>query len=189
MRLNLSRVFSDEITRRYFILNGFDGALTVLGVILGTYVAHVRNPVAVLGAGLGASVAMGLSGLFAAYMTEKAETSRRMKELERAMLRDLEGTVIAEATKRHILQAAVIDGVSPAATTILCLIPYVLVLQGFLGFDTAFGVALGINLLILAALGAYLGRISERNILYYAGVTIGLGIVVASVTILVVTLI
>ncbi len=189
MRPNLSRVFLDEITRRYFILNGFDGALTVLGVILGTYVAHVRNPVVVLGAGLGASVAMGLSGLFAAYMTEKAETSRRMKELERAMLRDLEGTVIAEASKRHILKAAVIDGVSPAATTILCLIPYILVLQRALSFDTAFAIALGINLLILAALGAYLGKISERNIFYYAGVTIGLGIVVASVTILVVTLI
>jgi len=189
LRLNLSRVFLDEITRRYFILNGFDGALTVLGVILGTYVAHVRNPVAVLGAGFGASVAMGLSGLFGAYMTEKAETSRRMKQLERAMLTDLKDTVIAEASKRHIVQAAVVDGVSPAATTILCLIPYILALQGFLGFDTAFAIALGINLIILAALGVYLGRISERNILYYAGITISLGIAVASVTILIVTLI
>ncbi len=189
MRLNLSRVFFDEITRRYFILNGFDGALTVLGVILGSYVADVRNPVAILGAGLGASVAMGLSGLFGAYMTEKAETSRRMKEIERAMLTDLQDTVIAEASRRHILKAAVIDGISPAATTILSLIPYILVLQKVLDFNTAFTLALAINLLILAVLGAYLGRISERNILYYAGVTIALGLVVATVTVLVVTLI
>jgi len=189
LRLNFSRVFLDEITRRYFILNGFDGALTVLGVILGSYVANVRNPVAILGAGLGASVAMGLSGLFGAYMTEKAETSRRMKELERAMLTDLKDTVIAEASKRHILKAAVIDGVSPAATTTLCLIPYILVLKNVLGFDAAFTLALGINLIILAALGAYLGRISERSLLYYAGVTIALGLVVAAVTVLVVTLI
>lgn len=189
MRLNFSRVFLDEITRRYFILNGFDGALTVLGVILGSYVVHVRNPVAILGAGLGASVAMGLSGLFGAYMTEKAETSRRMKELERAMLTDLQDTVIAEASRRHILKAAVIDGVSPAATTILSLIPYILALKRVLSFDSAFAFALGINLLILAALGAYLGRISDRSILYYAGVTIALGLVVAAVTVLVVTLI
>lgn len=189
MRLNFSRVFLDEITRRYFILNGFDGALTVLGVILGSYVAQVRNPVVVLGVGLGASVAMGFAGLFGAYMTETAESSRRMKKLERAMLTDLHDTVIAEASKRHVLKATTIDGASPVATTILSLVPYMLARLGILGFDTAFVLALGINLIILAALGVYLGKISERNVIYYATVTVVLGLVVASVTILIVTLI
>ncbi len=189
MKLNFSHLFQDEIVRRYFVLNGFDGALTVLGIILGSYVAHVRNPVQILGAGLGASVAMGLSGLFAAYLTEKAESERRMKRLERAMLTDLGDTVISEASRRHILRAALIDGVSPLLTTIMSLVPYMLVLEGFLGYDLSFTVSLGVNLLVLAALGAYLGRISGKSIFYYAGVTVVLGLVVASVTILIVTLI
>jgi hypothetical protein len=30
---------SEEIMRRYFVVNGFDGALTMLGLLMGFYVA------------------------------------------------------------------------------------------------------------------------------------------------------
>ncbi len=179
----------DEITRRYFILNGFDGALTVLGIILGSSVAHVVSPVTILGAGIGASVAMGFSGLFAAYMTEAAETSRRMQRLERAMLSDLDGTVIAEASRRHIFEAALIDGLSPLLTTLVCLVPYMLALWRLVDEEMAFTSALGVNVVVLALLGAYLGRISRGNALLYAGLTIVLGLSVALITIWLVALI
>jgi predicted membrane protein (TIGR00267 family) len=188
LRLRIAPVFFDEITRRYFILNGFDGGLTVLGIILGSYAANVRNAVAILGAGLGASIAMGLSGLFAAYMTEKAESSRRLQKLERAMLSDLEDTVIAEASRRQILRAAAIDGISPVATTIFSLMPYALAVVGVVSLDAAFTAALAVNLLTLASLGAYLGRISGKSVFYYAGLTVVLGLIVALITILIVGL-
>ncbi len=163
--------------------------MTVLGIILGSYAAHVRSPATILGAGLGASIATGLAGLFAAYMTEKAESSRRLQKLERAMLTDLQDSVIAEASRRQILKAALIDGVSPLAATILSLIPYMLALGKILSLDSAFGLALAINLLILAGLGAFLGRVSGKNVFYYAGLTLVLGLVVASLTIWFVSLI
>ena len=34
----------DEIARRYFVMNAFDGCLTILGIIVGAYVAGVLMP-------------------------------------------------------------------------------------------------------------------------------------------------
>jgi len=51
-----------SITRRYFVMNAFDGALTMLGVVIGAYIAG--------------SIAMGASGMSGAYMAEKAEREK-----------------------------------------------------------------------------------------------------------------
>ena len=61
------------ITRRYFVMNAFDGALTMLGVIFGAYVSGVLKPMIIISAGIAGSIAMGVSGMSGAYMTEKAE--------------------------------------------------------------------------------------------------------------------
>ena len=37
-----------DITRRYFVMNAFDGALTMLGVVIGAYVAGILNPAPIL---------------------------------------------------------------------------------------------------------------------------------------------
>ena len=41
------------IGRRYFIMNAFDGATTILGIVVGAYVAGVTNQFCVIGSGLG----------------------------------------------------------------------------------------------------------------------------------------
>jgi predicted membrane protein (TIGR00267 family) len=61
------------IARRYFVKNGFDGSMTMLGIIVGAWVVNVTQPEIVVTAGLGACLAMGISGISGAYMTERAE--------------------------------------------------------------------------------------------------------------------
>jgi hypothetical protein len=57
---------SRGIMRRYFVVNGFDGALTMLGVILG-FVTTDRVPLSVvIGACMGAAIALGVSGVSSA---------------------------------------------------------------------------------------------------------------------------
>ncbi|MDH5376372.1 MAG: hypothetical protein OEZ21_11250, partial [Candidatus Bathyarchaeota archaeon] len=57
------------ISRRYFIMNAFDGATTILGIVIGAYVAEITSEFLVIWSGLGATLAMGLSGFVGAYMT------------------------------------------------------------------------------------------------------------------------
>jgi len=65
-------------------MNGFDGAMTTFGIILGSWIAGVTKPEVVLLAGFGACLAMGVSGFFGALMAEKAERERHLKEMEEA---------------------------------------------------------------------------------------------------------
>lgn len=81
-----------EIARRYAAMNAFDGILTIMGVLLGNYTAHVTDAKIVITTGLATSVAVGVSGLWGAYLTESAERKRSLSELERSTLSDLSDT-------------------------------------------------------------------------------------------------
>lgn len=72
-----------EIARRYFAMNAFDGVLTIIGVLMGNLVAGVNSAQIVLSTGLTTSVAMGISGLWGAYLTESAERKRDLGELSK----------------------------------------------------------------------------------------------------------
>ena len=79
---------ASAIARRYFVMNAFDGALTILGVIVGAFMAREVDPRVIMGAGVGASLAMGISGAWGAYMAERAERRRSLKELENQMFKN-----------------------------------------------------------------------------------------------------
>jgi len=49
------------IARRYFVMNGFDGAMTIFGIVLGSWIAKVTKPEIILLAGFGACLAMGVA--------------------------------------------------------------------------------------------------------------------------------
>ncbi|MBS7635721.1 hypothetical protein KEJ37_00005 [Candidatus Bathyarchaeota archaeon] len=63
------------MARRYFVMNGFDGAMTIFGIILGSWMVGVIKPEVILLAGLGACLVMGVSGFFGAFMVEKPRGS------------------------------------------------------------------------------------------------------------------
>ena len=81
-----------EIARRYAAMNAFDGILTIMGVLLGCYTAHVRDPRVVVSTGMATALAVGISGLWGAYLTETAERKRSLGELEQSVLADLKST-------------------------------------------------------------------------------------------------
>ena len=54
------------ILRRYFVMNAFDGALTIFGVILGAFAAGITEFSLVVSIGLATSIAVGISGIWGA---------------------------------------------------------------------------------------------------------------------------
>jgi hypothetical protein len=75
-----------KIARRYFVTNGFDGALTMLGLTIGFYSSGGVPLRVAINACLGAAVALAASGLASAYVSEAAEREKELKELERALV-------------------------------------------------------------------------------------------------------
>src|SRR2546427_725832 len=84
----------DEITnvgpiiRRYFVIGAFDGALTVLGIIIGAYAvgASETHKALILSASIGAAVALAVSSAVGAYEAERVEKKLDIRTIERAML-------------------------------------------------------------------------------------------------------
>jgi len=172
------------IARRYFIKNGFDGSMTMLGIIIGSWSVGVTKPEIIVTAGLGACLAMGISGLFGAYMTEKAERQRQLKTLEAAMLTDLTDSIHNDASDFVSMYAAFIDGSSPILTGVISLVPFILALTGTLLIWDAYIVSVILTLITLFSLGLYLGRIAKANILLYGAQTVAAGIVTVAIVLL-----
>ncbi len=161
--------FSDlgEIGRRYFALNAFDGAMTTLGVIVGAHIGGNGSPSTIIGAGIGATIAMMVSGLTGAYMAEKAEREKDIREIEEAMFMDLSGTRLERALNYASIIAALIDGASPAAVSIVSLTPYILAVKTLIPVEYAAFLSIGIIFGLLFILGAYLGRLSGSGMVKY----------------------
>ena len=172
------------IARRYFIKNGFDGSMTLLGIIVGSWIVGVTKPEIIVTAGLGACLAMGLSGLFGAYMTEKAERTRHLKTLEATMLTDLSGSVISDASDFVSVYAAIVDGASPILTAVISLIPFILTLTGTFVIWDAYIVSFILTLATLFSLGLYLGRIAKENMLLYGAMTLAVGMLTVAIALL-----
>jgi predicted membrane protein (TIGR00267 family) len=174
----------NPIARRYFVKNGFDGSMTMLGIVVGSWIAGVTNPRIIVTAGLGACLAMGISGLFGAYMTERAERKRKLKTLEAAMITDLQDSIFEEASAFVSIYAAIVDGASPILTAIFSLIPFALTIRGTLLIWDAYIISFTVSLVALFLLGLYLGRIAKENILLSGVQTLAAGVITVVVAFL-----
>ena len=176
------------IARRYFFKNGFDGSMTLLGIVVGSWIAGVSSPWIIVASGFGACLAMGVSGLSGAYMTEKAERERNLKELEESMLTDLNDSLHGEASNFVSVFAALVDGLSPALTAIISIFPFILSMTGFLAMRDAYILSLVFTQIILFSLGLFLGKTAKANswkrLLYGGGMVIA-GLLVAVVVLLI----
>jgi predicted membrane protein (TIGR00267 family) len=169
------------ISRRYFIMNAFDGATTVLGVVVGAYVAGIPNELWIIWSGLGATLAMGLSGFTGSYMAEEAEGTKRLNSLEKSMLIELKDSVVGKASRFASLWAAIIGGGAPALTGGICLIPFLLSTSGLFPVELAVQISVGLALSIMFMLGALLGRISSRNMLVHGAKMLLVGLILTAI--------
>jgi len=160
-------------------MNAFDGALTILGVIVGFVVSGGGSPRLVLSAGVGASLAMGISGAVGAYMAETAERRQQLRELENHLFRSLEGSRIDRAAHQAALWVAFVDGISPALAAGIPIIPFLLVLRGIVVLQVGIIASLILNLVMLFILGIFLGKVSGENIWLRGLLMVGAGVLTA----------
>lgn len=164
-----------EIARRYFAMNAFDGVLTIIGVLMGNYMAGVRSSAVVITTGLSTCMAMGVSGLWGAYLTEAAERKRDLDILENHTLSDLSRTKIGRASRAAVIIVALVDGLAPFAAALMVLLPFFF--SAFLGEVTvSYYLSLGMALATLFALGAFLGQVARENLLLSGLKMIGAGL-------------
>lgn len=154
-------MLDDPIARRYFVMNFFDGIMTAFGLVVGGAIA-IGEPFALIKAGLGASMAIMVSGFFGAYMAEKTERRIELQELERLVMKDLKGTLIDDKAKKAVLKLAAVDAISPFIGAILPLLPFFAVVLGFIEYITAIYFSIGISFVALIGLGWYLGKMMEE---------------------------
>jgi predicted membrane protein (TIGR00267 family) len=137
--LNLVR--KDSIARRYFVMNSFDGCLTVMGIVIG------------------AAVAMGVSGLWGAYSIEKAERIRDIRDLEKHLMRSLKNSKPRERVNELSMVLAIIDGLSPMIVSLLVITPFI-----FMSLPQAYYISLGMIGVTLFFLGIFVGKVAKENI-------------------------
>ncbi|MCK4266045.1 MAG: VIT1/CCC1 transporter family protein [Thermoplasmata archaeon] len=168
------------IVRRYFVMNAFDGALTMLGVVIGASLANIQNPLVIISAGLSGSFAMGISGFSGAYMAESAERTKELKVLEKAMLREMdEDSMHKEAARFATRVTAVVDALSPALAALVVISPYFFVHYGYMDMSAALVCALLLTLTILSLLGVYLARVTEESMMRHGLKMLIVGLITA----------
>ena len=80
------------IVRRKFFNNAFDGALTCAGIVSGSFIIFLSNPAQFLSSaiiiitGFSTAIAIGISGLWGAFLSEEAERKKKMTDLKKDMV-------------------------------------------------------------------------------------------------------
>lgn len=115
---------SHLIARRYFVVNGFDGALTMLGLLMGFYFSNDDVVLhTVITACMGAAIALSVSGISSAYISESAEKKQELKELESAMITDLQDSAHGQAARFMPFIIAVVNGLAPLIFALIITTP------------------------------------------------------------------
>jgi len=149
-----------DIVRRYFVVNGFDGALTMLGLIIGFLMSAPAELSLLINACLGAAIALGVSGLSSAYISESAETKRTLGKLENAMISDLKNSAHGEAARLTPMLIALVNGLAPLIISMLIMLPLWLAQKGISLPLSPLYAAILVALLLVFLLGVFLGRIA-----------------------------
>jgi len=154
---------AQDIIIRYWILNSFDSILVMIGILVGAFLSKNITRELVIDVGIASALAMFVSGFFGAYTTEQAESYKEINEIEKAMLKKLEGKLFKGAKKEVPLITALSNGLSPLFNSLIILIPFFM--KGFFGVKNAFYASMTIAITLLFVIGCYLGKISRKNII------------------------
>ena len=78
------------IVRRKFFNNAFDGALTCAGIVSGSFIIFLAgerlSSSIIIITGLSTALAIGISGLWGAFLSEEAERKKKMTDLKKDMV-------------------------------------------------------------------------------------------------------
>jgi len=184
---NLRELLKDEdvrsISRRYFISNGFDGTLTTIGIIVGSFLGGSQSSMEIVRVVAGGTVGLAASGVWSVWEIERAEKLAELKAVEEKMLTGLEGTALHDRKGDARKVNAMMSGLGPTIGMLLPIIPYFFVGVALsMMWATVIGVLIGVSLLFV--FGAYMGNLSEQNWVI-AGLRTGVvGLVVGGINII-----
>lgn len=147
------------VARRYFVIGAFDGCLTVLGLIIGAFLAGAgeAHKGLIIAASVSAAIALAISSTVGAYEAERLEKMVDQKSLEHAMLSSVSEEQ-RSAYRYAAFLSAVIHGVAPLIAALLPVLPYF-----FMAFVPATAAAVAITLAFLFILGSWLAGIAQEN--------------------------
>jgi len=194
------------IARRKFFNNCFDGALTCAGIVSGIFVIFLSSdasqftPQTVIVTGFATALAIGISGLWGAFLSEEAERKKKVDDMKKDMgifeeeedeNRDPsehkrknnhnKKTLLEKAENFATIVASLVDGGAPVLGSSLPLLPFffggTLTLMHFIFSYIILGA-------LLVYLGNYLGKISGGGRVRYAMHLVTAGIVTLLVSIL-----
>ncbi|MBW2964622.1 VIT1/CCC1 transporter family protein [Candidatus Woesearchaeota archaeon] len=169
-----------EIVRRYVIINSFDGALTVLGIIFAEFFSNITDPKLIILPGLGAAVAMCVSGIWGAYSAERAEVRSSIRSMEAHLLHNLSGTEFTRKREKMAWMIGLVDGLSPLIAAIVIILPFFF-LPSVLSMTAAYYAAFTLVAIILFLLGSFAGRIAKENVIKQGSVMLLAGVVIGAV--------
>jgi len=165
-----------EIARRSFGNNAFDGILTMVGVMMGSFTSGVSDPDVVITTGLSTSIAIMISGAWGAFLTESAERKKDLDEMGRRTLSNLNGSRIGRASRFAAIAVSVVDGLSPFFGAIVGLIPFFFS-HLFPNIRMVYFTGFGVSLIALFGLGMWLGNVAKENLIGYGFKTLMAGVV------------
>ncbi len=151
-----------KIVRRYFAINGFDGVITIIGVLMGNYIIGVKDYKHVIIVGAAICISLGVSGVWSAYNSETAERKKEIYDLEASILHNLDETIISRAQKFAVGVLAAVNGLSPVVMAFIPLIPFLF--GKFIPIDICYYGGFILAFLILFGIGLFLGKISRSNL-------------------------
>jgi len=201
-----------EIARRKFFNNCFDGALTCAGIVSGFFIMFLSEPTrnvpnTVIITGFATALAIGISGLWGAFLSEEAERKKKITDMKKEMAiietddeetidhsennikkikknknkNKKERTLLERAENFATIVASLVDGGAPVLGSSLPLVPF------FFGtvltpihFIISYIVLVG----LLVYLGVFLGTISGGGRVRYAIHLVTAGVVTLIVSIL-----
>ena len=173
-----------KIARRYLVTNGFDGALTMLGLMTGFYVSGTTEMGVAINACVGAAIALFVSGFSSAYLSETAERKKELQEMEQALLVDLTESHHGEASRFLPLYIALVNSFSPLLFSLLILSPLFLSYYGVPLPLSPFLLAIVMGLSSIFLLGVYLGKISSTQWLWAGLRTVFIAVIMVGIILL-----
>jgi predicted membrane protein (TIGR00267 family) len=153
-----------SLTRRYIVIGAFDGALTIVAIVLyalaGALAGGFVDVRKILVAGIGGCIGLAISSGWGAYEAERVERKREIEELEAQMHRSMDGCMVDRAVRFATYWASFIHGISPLPAGLLPLLPLI-----FFRFDFLFVafISVSITMIFLFVLGIWMGRIAKSN--------------------------
>ena len=153
---------AEGIARRYFITNGFDGALALLGLMVGFASSENVDLTIAITACLGAAIALFMSGISSAYLSETAERKKELQDLEDALLSDLSQSDYGKASRYVPVLVALVNGLSPLLISLLITSPLWMAQSGIPLPLSPFLTAIILAMSIIFLLGVMLSKLSKE---------------------------